>query len=1092
MTEAASPSSDAGAGRPADAVRGQVQATDSAAPSTPSTPNAPSALNAVNAVNATSPANPPNPANASRAAWARLLGLLDQALQLPPAQRAAWLHALPAHDVPLRARLQQLLDDRQAIEGSNYLQSQPELDLSLAQALADEHAVGDLVGPYQLLRLLGHGGMADVWLAQRADGAHQRPVALKLPLIGSSRRISAGFLQECRVLSQLTHPNIASVLDAGSDDQQHWLALEYVDGSTISQYCSEQRLDVRQRLALFIQVLRAVQHAHAHLVIHRDIKPGNVLVDRQGQVKLLDFGVAKLLAAAATPGDRDGGAATAATAAPATLWDGRAMTPEYASPEQISGAAVGTASDVYALGVLLFELLLGRRLYAGVTTPLALQQAVLHTDSPRPSRVARRSGEASKAGQASRAGQASQAGQAGQAGQTNQVTQVGLPGVSPKRLARQLSGDLDLIVQKTLRKDPAQRYATVAALAEDIERHLQQRPILARPDSWLHQLGLFTVRNRWAVAASAVLTLVLAGGVASSLWQARLARAEGERAKAAMSFLSGLFDNSARRGSGARPAFEVTGKELLQAGVDRLRNEFTERNALRLDLLKMLGKVGEEMDLLDLVAPLHEEAVGLSRELFGEQHLQHAQAQLTRAESTLRGGDFERSLAQGQAALALLQPLRPVPFEDLAQAHVLMGNAHDQLKAREPSLAHLRAGLQLLQDNASTSENRSRAAYYLARALEAQGDLAGAEALYQDGLQAARKNFGPHSYIVAFGEDNYGDLLRQQARFADAEQHLRTALEVYSAVLGPKHLSVAGSHYNLGQVLAAVGQRDAAHAAYLRAIELSDEVAGAYHRNYGGYFRVTRAQLLLDMGRLAEASQVYQAWLAHWPPGSAERGRLIRFIGLGYSRALIAERQWPQADAVLAEVDSALQAISAGPNGASVRSQVQRQQWQARRAEYLLATGQREVAEALLATAMAPTLQAPAGDFTGALALLTALAQSEPDAARAQAALQAFASLGDSRAWAAADVERQAQLDFATGRLLRQAGRQPEAQATLQRALALRERIDAAHSPWLAQARAALSARPTAQSGDGRALAQSGEARARAQPGAANRGPAAR
>ena len=969
--------------------------------------------------------------------WPLLLQLLDQALALPEAGRQAWLDALATPNDRLKPTLQQMLHDRAAMESSAFLQATP----TLPKALAEDFFVGEVIGPYRLVRLLGHGGMADVWLGERADGVHRRPVALKLPLPGRHRRITAGFLQECQLLSQLTHPNIASVLDAGSDADQPWLALEFVDGLAIDRHCRQAQLDVPARLRLFLQVLRAVQHAHAQLVIHRDIKPGNVLVDGTGQVKLLDFGVAKLMAQErpTLPGLPDEG--SNAEAAP-TLWGGRAMTPEYASPEQIQGLPVGTASDIYSLGSVLFELLVGRRLQAGAT-PTALEHATLHDEPPRPSRLARSDPQAK------------------------------LPGIAPQRLARQLAGDLDLIVSKALRKAPEQRYATVAAFAEDIERHLQQRPILARPDSLSHQLGRFAARNRWAVAASGVLGLVLAGGIASSLWQARLARLEGERAKAAMSFLTNLFDNSARRGSGARPAHEVTGKELLQAGVERLRTEFGQRNALRLDLLNMLGKVGEEMDLLELVTPLHEEAVGLAHELFGERHLLYAQALLTRAESTLRSGDFERTLAQGQAALSLLQSQHPSAHEDLAQAHILLGNAHDQLnKAREASQAHLQAGLKLLQSSGSVTENRSRAAFYLARSFEAHGDLAGAEKLYLDGLQAARQNFGANSYIVAFGEQNYGDLLRQQARFDEAGEHLRTALAVYSAVLGPKHLSVAGIHYNLGQVLAAQGQRSAADAAYVQAIAVSDEVAGAYHRNYGGYFRVTRAQLLLDMGRLAEAREVYEAWLAHWPAGSPERGRLIRFLGLGYSRALIADRQWPRVVEVLAEVEAALQ--PAGAAGLSPRAQIQRQQWQARRAEYMLASDQSGPALALLAGALAPPLQAPLGDLTGALALLSALVQSQPDAASAQAALQGFAALGDSAAWARSDVERQAQLDVTLGRLQIAAGQATPGRAALLRALALRERIDAPGSPWLAQVRQTtnLAAKPATNPTTNQAIPQ--------------------
>ncbi|HSW03594.1 protein kinase domain-containing protein [Aquabacterium sp.] len=952
--------------------------------------------------------------------WAQALDLLGQALDRPEAEREAWLAALPADAARLKPMLAKLLRDRTQLVAGDFMQS----GASAPQALLDEFRAGQLIGPYRLLRQLGAGGMADVWLAERADGAHRRQVALKLPLSGrlGQLRIAVGFVQECHVLSRLTHPNIASVLDAGSDTQgdapQPWLAMEFIDGQPITRHCHDAGLGLAARLRLFLQVLQAVQHAHTQLVIHRDIKPANVLVDRDGQVKLLDFGVAKLLAEAADTADL-GAAKDAPPSSPQTLWGGRAMTPEYASPEQIAGSGVGTASDVFSLGALLFELLLGRRLHsANPASPGALEQAILHTEAPRASEVARSDPAAH------------------------------LPGIAAKRLARQLAGDLDLIIAKALRKPPEQRYATAAAFADDIERHLQQRPILARPDSISHQLRRFAARNRVMVGAAGLVVLVLAGGIVSSLWQARLARLEGERAKAAMSFLTGLFENGARQGSGQRPAFEITGKELLEAGIQRLNTEYREPTPLRLELLQLLGKVSEEMDLQDLSTPLLDEALALSKMLFGEHHPRHAEALLHKAEATVRHGQYAQAVAQGRLALDALVRLRPPPTEALAQAHILLGNALDQTKAHEASQSHLQTAIKLLQDAHSTSENRSRAPFYLARAFEARGDLAGAEALYLDGLAAARRNFGPRSYILAFGEENYGDLLRQMARFDDARQHLAQALEVYTAVLGPRHLNVASARYYLGQVMAVQGQRVQADALYVQAIALSDELVGPFHPSAGSLFSVDRAQLLLDMGRLAPARALYEAWLRHWPAGSEERARLIRFVGLGYSRLLIAQHDLPAAEAVLAEVDTSLRQMAAGP-----RQQAQRSQWQARRAQWRLAAGDAAAARALLNTA----LQAPGGDFASRLALLAVLAETQPAAPAAQAALDAFATLGDTGAWAAANVERQALLEHTLGRLTLQAGRPDAAKPRLARALALRERIDAPDSPWLAQARRSLA-----------------------------------
>lgn len=272
--------------------------------------------------------------NLERDEWALVLRHLDQALELPVAARAGWLEALPALSPHLKTALQELLNDRRAIETAGFL---------AAGAEASMLQPGGVLGPWRLLRELGAGGMATVWLAERSDGAHARQVALKLPRLQlGSRVVAERFLRERGILSTLQHVHIAQVLDAGESAGQPWLALEFVDGQPITAFAQARQLELRLRLQLFLPVLQAVQHAHGQLVIHRDIKPANVLVDAFGQVKLLDFGVAKLL-------EPDGASAETAL----TQLGGRALTPQYASPEQVAGRPLGVASDVYSLGVLL-------------------------------------------------------------------------------------------------------------------------------------------------------------------------------------------------------------------------------------------------------------------------------------------------------------------------------------------------------------------------------------------------------------------------------------------------------------------------------------------------------------------------------------------------------------------------------------------------------------------------------------------------------------------------------------------------------------------------------------------------------------------
>lgn len=457
--------------------------------------------------------------------------------------------------------------------------------------------------------------------------------------------------------------------------------------------------------------------------------------------------------------------------------------------------------------------------------------------------------------------------------------------------------------------------------------------------------------------------------------------------------------------------------------------------------------------MLDPATRLTDEALGLARELHGAGSAEVAHALLAQAELTIRRGNMEAAVSQGRQALAALAALRTAPAEALAQAHALLGNALDQLGQNSASLAELQTALQLLRDARSTSVQRSRAAFYLARPFEDKGDLAAAEALYLEGLAAARQNFGPSSFILAFGEENYADLLRQQGRLDEARQHLQTALDVYTAVLGPRHLNVAGVHYYQGLVLAAMGERAQAVLAMAQAIAVSDEVAGPYHRSYGGLFRAKRALLLLDMGRLAEARAVADAWMQHWPAGSPERAQVMHWLGLGYGRLLIAQGDLATARAVLDEVDGALIQRASHP-----RTAVQRSRWLALKAQLLLAGGKPTAAQALLAPVFNPGgLQAPLGDFDGALDLLWAWVQTQPSAAQARQALDAWAALGSTAHYGQLDVEHQAQLDLTVGRLQQLAGDSAAARPLLARALALRTRIDDPASPWLAQARRALA-----------------------------------
>ncbi|HEY0797789.1 MAG TPA: serine/threonine-protein kinase, partial [Candidatus Baltobacteraceae bacterium] len=413
--------------------------------------------------------------------------LLDEALPLDETGRRLWLENLSSNYAEFAGALTEALLAAPAESASaQRLATLPKFDFDhdAEPIAATGLQPGDRVGPYALIRLLGSGGMAEVWLARRADGIFKREVALKLPLLSRMRRdLEQRFIREREILASLNHPNIARLFDAGfADDGQPYFALEYVDGAPFTTHCDDRRLSLRARLELFRQVLSAVQYAHAHLVIHRDLKPSNILVTGDGQVRLLDFGIAKLL----IEGE--------AKETELTRVSGRALTPEYAAPEQIAGAPITTATDVYALGVMLYDLLTGQRPYRLKRDSRgALEEAILQAEPLPPSRVA----------------------------YTEPAAQA--RATTSKKLARTIKGDLDTITCKALKKLPNERYATADAFGEDLARFLRGDAVIAQRDTVAYRALKFTRRHWVALATASLLFVTLAGGLAATSYEAAVA-----------------------------------------------------------------------------------------------------------------------------------------------------------------------------------------------------------------------------------------------------------------------------------------------------------------------------------------------------------------------------------------------------------------------------------------------------------------------------------------------------------------------------------------------------------------------------------------
>jgi eukaryotic-like serine/threonine-protein kinase len=486
---------------------------------------------------------------------AALNRLLEQALEMAAEQRQAWFDALPNDS--LKQKLGEMLAQHAQHETADFLCTMPKLadEPKVCDALA---RAGDQVGPYRLIRQLGQGGMGTVWLADRADGTLRRQVALKMPLsrLVSTKRIER-FARERDVLSALAHPGIARLYDAGvTASGQPFIVLEHVDGRSITQVCDESRYSIGERLKLFLQVLDAVDHAHKHLVVHRDLKPSNILVGADAQIKLLDFGIAKLLEDPLSVVDQTA----------LTMMEGCAMTPRYAAPEQIDNHPISTATDVYSLGVVLYELLTGQSPYElGQSSISALLYCILKVDPVRPS-----------------------------AALITEAATRARGAASVDKLRTILTGDLDTIVLKALRKAPGERYQSVERLAEDIAKYIDHRPIAARRPSMLYA-GRLLVRRHWGASVVGAVGMVAAMGLAALTWQQHTQTlAQMARADAVRNFMLDLF-NDAEPAEGQSSA-EVTGKDMIVGAIQRAHIEFADKPQLQGEVLSELGRMYDRLE----------------------------------------------------------------------------------------------------------------------------------------------------------------------------------------------------------------------------------------------------------------------------------------------------------------------------------------------------------------------------------------------------------------------------------------------------------------------------------------------------------------
>ena len=818
--------------------------------------------------------------------WNTLSRLLDEALDLPVEERDPWLDEITESQPELAPALRRLLEAHATDETNDVLARLPQLPEAAEHVEQQANrgiaglATGATVGPYRLLREVGRGGMADVWLAERADGAFTREVAVKLPLITRLRPdLVARFERERDILARLEHRHIARFYDAGvTDDGLPYLAMEYVAGQPITVWCDARTVGINQRIALFAQVLDAVQYAHANLIVHRDLKPSNILVANDGQVRLLDFGIAKLL------GDEDGGTRETAL----TQMAGRALTPDYASPEQIKGEPLTTASDIYSLGVVLFELLTGARPYKlKIDSPAQLELAIIDARVARPST-------------------------------SIDAERASMRGKSVRRLAHVLSGDLDTIVLKALAKDPRERYATVAAFADDLALFSSGRPVQARGPSLWYRTRKFVRRNRLAVSAASVGAIALVSLAAVSLWQAKIAREqaaaaarEAHRAEAVQNFLLDLFSaNSDQQADPAR-ARATTARELLDLGAARLQSALQDAPETRAEVMRTLADMYYELQLEEQSAAISTQRVALLKQLYGPDDKRVAEALIalaTALHATSRRDEILPALLEAKRILDVSgddsSRLRAELLTRLAQRY--------QNLSYEKMRDYADAAVAILRRYQVPNEDRMSTALHLAARARVQlGDYFGGESLYRDSLDELRKTTPLPQVALLQGAVSLAECLAGEQQFDAAVDTLRSASANARSTLGPDDPGALVADSHLAALLHATGHRDEAdrmHAATLRRVlDLKGEndtlftplvrsdygrsmfaegqlqqaedhltrVVATNRRNYPnsavlGQGLRTLATILTARGRYSEARQLFaEAW-DNWQKGTGQ------------------------------------------------------------------------------------------------------------------------------------------------------------------------------------------------------------------------------
>jgi eukaryotic-like serine/threonine-protein kinase len=748
--------------------------------------------------------------------------------------------------------------------------------------------MGDLIGPYRVLRTLGEGGMGEVYLAERADAQFEQQVAIKVVHGGAlGRGVHSRLKMERQILAQLDHPNIAHLIDGGSlPDGSAYIVMEYVDGVAIDTYCDTRLLDIPGRLKLFQSVCAAVHYAHQNLIVHRDLKPSNILVTANGNPKLLDFGIAKLL------DERQAGSHTLAV----THADIRVMTPDHASPEQVRGQAITTSSDVYVLGVLLYKLLAGVGPFVISSMRLVeIERAICEKDPPLAS-------------------------QAVNTDDSENATGIAIArSTSAKKLRRVLTGDLDNIISMAMRKEPERRYGSAQQLAGDIQRYLDGMPVIARRDTLSYRTTRF-IQRHWLPVGTGVSAAFLVVAFAISTYEQSLRiaaerdrvaqqreRAENERARAeeVSKFLVNLFkltDPQENRGN------QVTARELLDSGAKRLEAGLQDQPSTKAALLSTVGAVYDSLGQFQVAEPILDEslrlqsavddasrvdtllelgrarvgtgdlsaaefplqeALRLSQNQFGARSLQSGRTLWGLGMLRFEQGRIAESKDLFRRSLALMEDAN-APQSDIS--YVLDDLASVYVREQQWALAKESYERALEIDRRLLGDDYPRLAIYLgnlATVAQNMGDLKQAEALFREAIERNQRAYGDRHPETAAAKENYGLLLQREGRLTEAEALLRQALAAKLSLYGADHYRVGYAHVSLALLLHDKGDLAGSESEFRQALAIYDKSLPENH-TYRASLLMHFARLLVDRGKAEQALGMSEQSIKIWTESSGE------------------------------------------------------------------------------------------------------------------------------------------------------------------------------------------------------------------------------